>query len=94
MYFDITDDMLDIDEQDVIIANGESYIINVTDFVVPAEASDPFENIVNVHADFGAESEFPNTYDDSATWSIDLFQPAIDVTKTGPECTKIGDTVD
>ena len=36
---------------------------------------------------------FPNEYDDSAQWSTNLFQPAIDVTKTGDPLSKIGDTV-
>jgi uncharacterized repeat protein (TIGR01451 family) len=91
MAFDITDAMVGIDEQDVAIANGGSYVINVNDFEIPADASDPFDNTVNVHATVAG---FPNTYDDSAMWSINLFQPSIDVTKTGDDLSKIGDTVD
>jgi len=58
--------------------------------VIPGTATEPFSNTVNVHATVAG---FPNTYDDSAICTINLFVPAIDVTKTGPAKSKIGDTV-
>ncbi|MBG0765277.1 MAG: hypothetical protein H0S78_10465, partial [Tissierellales bacterium] len=62
MYFDITDTLLGINETDVMIANGADYVITKT-MEVPADASDPFVNTVDVHADFGEGSPFPNTFD-------------------------------
>ena len=90
MAFDITDTKLGINLQDVVIANGGTYVINKP-FVIPADASDPYVNTVNVHATVAG---FPNTYDDSDSWSTNLFQPAIDIVKTGDELSKIGDLVD
>jgi hypothetical protein len=37
---------------------------------------------------------FPNVYEDTAFWSTNLFQPAINLLKTGDELSKIGDAVD
>ena len=37
---------------------------------------------------------FPNVYDDEASWETALFQPAIELTKTGDALSKIGDPVD
>jgi uncharacterized repeat protein (TIGR01451 family) len=88
MTFHITDAMLGIDETKVI-ANGSSYTIE-KDFVIPEGASDPFVNTVNVHATIAG---FPNTYDKSATWETNLFQPAIEITKTGDPISKVGDTI-
>jgi hypothetical protein len=78
MAFDITDTPLAVNEQDVVIANGGNYVINVNDFTIPAGASDPYLNTVDVHATIAG---FPNTYDDSASASTNLFQPAITVEK-------------
>ncbi|MHB1455195.1 MAG: hypothetical protein ACYCYM_14755, partial [Saccharofermentanales bacterium] len=91
MYFDIVDALIGVNEQDVAIANGASYIIHKNGFVIPEGAADPFVNTVSVHATVAG---FPNTYDDTARWEINLFQPAIDVVKTGDALSKIGDTVD
>ncbi len=89
MAFDITDAKLGINEQDVVIANGGTYVIG-KDFVIPEGASDPYVNTVNVHATVAG---FPNTYDDSDSWSTNLFQPAINVVKEGDILSKIGDKV-
>ncbi len=91
LYFDISDPMLGIDLVDQVIANGDSLVIDVNDYVIPDDATDPYTNTVSVHVTVDG---FPNTYDDSAQWVTNLFQPAIDVTKTGDALSKIGDPVD
>ncbi|MDW7667415.1 MAG: hypothetical protein SCJ93_01210 [Bacillota bacterium] len=93
MYFDITDTMLGINETDVVIANGDNYVIEKT-MLVPEGAADPFVNTVDVHADFGPDSMFPNTFDDSARWETNLFQSSIIITKVADKTeVKVGDTV-
>jgi uncharacterized repeat protein (TIGR01451 family) len=57
---------------------------------IPDGASDPFVNEVSVHA---TVEGFTNTYDDSASWSTNLFQPDFTIDKTGNEISKVGDTV-
>jgi uncharacterized repeat protein (TIGR01451 family) len=59
--------------------------------VIPANAADPFVNTVNVHASFA--TGYSNTYDKSAEWSTNLFQPSVEMTKTAGPISKVGDTV-
>ena len=61
----------------------------MTDFVIPAGASDPYVNTASVTC---SPAGFPNIYNDTASWSTNLFQPRLAVDKTGPEFTKEGDT--
>src|SRR5262249_18050908 len=77
-------------QQNAGLANDATYGINVNDVVVATNARAPIGNPVTVHATVAG---FPNTYDDSASFSTNLFQPAIDVTKTGDALSKIGDKV-
>jgi uncharacterized repeat protein (TIGR01451 family) len=100
MYFDIVDTMLGINLTDVVIANGARYQIPVSDFVIPAGASDPFVNTVTVFASFAPEGQearqasFPNTYTDEASWSINLFQPSLTIDLSGDTLSKVGDPLD
>ena len=73
------------------VAAGADHIINVNDFIIPANAVDPFVNTANVVC---SPEGFTNVYRDTASWETDLFQPAINLLKTGDELSKIGDPVD
>ena len=86
----VTDTPLGVDE-DFSLASGLDKVINVTDFVIPAGASDPYVNTASVTC---SPAGFPNIYNDTASWSTNLFQPAIELTKTGDALSKIGDKVD
>ena len=96
MYFDIVDAQLGISQQDVAIESGSSTTIRVNDFVIPANAADPYVNTVTVFADFDPNGTggglFPNTYEASAQWSTNLFQPSISIEKSGDASSKVGDT--
>ncbi|MEA3338272.1 MAG: hypothetical protein U9R25_20475, partial [Chloroflexota bacterium] len=69
---------------------GEICSFQVT-HTIPDDASDPYEN--EVTAVYGVD-EFPNQVTRTAQHSVNLFQPAIELTKTGDELSKIGDPVD
>ena len=73
----------------VTLAPGASDISTPT-FTIPAGASDPFLNTAT------ANCHYPNLTDvvatDQSTWSTNLFQPSITLTKTGPAYSKVGDT--
>ena len=74
----------------VLAANGgtESWWY---DYVVPVDAPDPLVNTAVAHY---AITGLPNDITDSDTDSVNLFQPAIRVDKTGDTLSKIGDLVD
>ena len=78
-------------QRDVRGGSGCRSIINVKDFVIPAGAADPFVNTANVTC---SPAGFPNVYRDTASWEPELFQPAINLMKTGDALSKIGDPVD
>lgn len=73
----------------VTLAPGGSDTSNPT-FTIPANASDPFLNTAT------ANCHYPNlatvVATDQSSWSTNLFQPSITVTKTGPAYSKVGDT--
>ena len=73
------------------VASGVDHVINVNNLIVPASATDPFVNTASVTC---SPANFSNVYTDSATWSMNLFQPAINLLKTGDTLSKIGDGVD
>lgn len=89
MAFDITDTLLGVDEQDVVIANGDSYVINESR-TVQAGDPDPLVNTVDVHATIAG---FPNEIDDSASATTNLFQPSVEVIKDGPTIATVGETI-
>jgi uncharacterized repeat protein (TIGR01451 family) len=84
----ITDPMLGIN-QSVTLASGGSRVINAT-YPVPAGASDPLVNTAQVSC---SPTGFPNVLTDSATHSVDLFQPSIQVGKAGPALSYAGETI-
>ena len=58
---DIVDATVGVSQMDVVIPNGDSHVVQIDDFVIPAGASDPFVNTVNVHATI-AEGEVAYTH--------------------------------
>ena len=86
---DISDPTIGLSKT-VTLAPGGSDTSHPT-FTVPANASDPFVNTAT------ANCHYPNlatvVATDQSTWSTNLFQPSIKVTKSGPTYSKIGDTV-
>jgi hypothetical protein len=71
------------------LAAGDSCEIAYS-YLVPGDASDPHVNTVTVetHPD-----GFPNDVDGTDSDSVNLFQPSIEVVKTGPTVAATGDTV-
>lgn len=73
---------------DLLIVDGTcSFDVEYT---IQADDPDPLPNTVFVHYH---PRGFENPITDDATARVDLFQPSIVVDKTGPESSKIGDTV-
>jgi hypothetical protein len=70
------------------LATDASCVIQATRTVLGSDP-DPLPNTVTVH--YNPEG-FPNDITASDDHSVDLFQPGVDVTKTGPAFTKAGDT--
>jgi hypothetical protein len=84
----ITDSMLAVDK-DVTLESGESDTTEVA-YTVQAGDPDPLDNTASVSC---SPDGFPNVLSASDSWSVNLFQPAIDVDKTGDLLSKIGDPV-
>jgi hypothetical protein len=73
----------------VTLAPGDSDTSNPT-FTIPAGAVDPFPNTATANCHYPNLSTVVAT--DQSSWSTNLFQPSITVTKTGPTFSKVGDT--
>ncbi|MCH7998873.1 MAG: choice-of-anchor D domain-containing protein, partial [Chloroflexi bacterium] len=69
--------------------DGESCSFSV-DYTIQAQDPDPLVNVVTVHYH---PDGFPNDISDSDDHSVNLFQPGVDVTKTGDTLSKVGDQV-
>ena len=86
----ISDPTVGVDE-DVTLASGASEVIDVTDFVIPAGADDPFPNTATATC---SPQGFPNVLEASDGHSVNLFQPSITVEKqAGNPFSKAGDDV-
>jgi Domain of unknown function DUF11 len=83
----ITDPKVGI-SKDVTLASGESDVTNKT-FTIPDTDEDPFHNDASVRC---SPQGFPNVLRASDGHDINLFQPSIEVTKTGPDFSKAGDS--
>ena len=83
----VTDPTVGVDET-FTVASGLDHLINVNDFVIPADATDPFVNTAKATCGF---EKFPNVYTKEASWSIELFQPSINLTKSAEALSKAGD---
>ena len=67
------------------------------EFPYTPQAGDPnpLDNIATVTCDVtDAEDQVVTTIDDDDDWTVDLIDPAIAVTKTGPDTAKVGDEFD
>jgi len=84
----ITDALLGINVS-VTLASGGQHVIN-TSRVVQSGDLDPLVNTANVTC---SPIGFPNVLTATASHSVNLFQPGVDVTKTGDTLSKIGDQV-
>src|SRR5262249_435455 len=83
----ITDTMLGVNKT-VPIASGGTDETNVK-YTVKTTDSDPLVNNASVKC---SPTGFPNVLSASSSWSVNLFQPSISVSKTGPAFSKAGDT--
>jgi hypothetical protein len=87
---DLTDSAnYDTSDCGVSLAAGDSCQITYS-FLVPGDATDPYPNTVTIetHPD-----GFPNDVDDTDSDSVNLFQPAVVVDKTGPTEATVGELV-
>ena len=83
----ITDAMLGLN-RDVTLASGAQAVFNTT-YTVKASDPDPLVNTASVSC---SPTGFPNVLTAEDSHSVNLFQPSIDVSKTGPAFSKAGDT--
>jgi uncharacterized repeat protein (TIGR01451 family) len=83
----ITDELLGLDTDVSLVAGGSTTITKP--FIIPAGADDPFVNTASVTC---SPDGFPNVLTAENGHEINLFQPSIEVSKTGPAYTKAGDT--
>jgi uncharacterized repeat protein (TIGR01451 family) len=86
---EISDPLLDFSKT-VTLAPGAQDVSNVGPFTIPADADDPFINTASVSCTYpGSETLATSDTDDHST---NLFQPGVDLEKTGPAFSKAGDT--
>ena len=86
---DVSDDVLGTLDQDVELAPGEDHTINETRTVQSGDP-DPLVNTATVDCQVAG---FPNTVTDSDTHSVNLFQPSVQIVKTGPAEATEGQTI-
>jgi uncharacterized repeat protein (TIGR01451 family) len=80
--------MLGIDET-VTLPTGETHVIDQA-YPVPETATDPYTNTAEVTC---SPVGFPNIYEGSASHTVNLFQPDVQVFKSGPTTAMPGQTV-
>ncbi|HOU11963.1 MAG TPA: right-handed parallel beta-helix repeat-containing protein [Anaerolineae bacterium] len=85
----ITDAMLGLDQAVTLPWNAPLYVLT-RQFTVPASAPDPLVNTANVTC---SPIGFSNVITASDNHSVNLFQPAIQVDKSGPAEAHPGDTI-
>ena len=74
----------------VTLASGADDESRIPGHTVPAGAADPYVNTASVSC---SPDGFPNVLTDNASHSVNLFQPAISLAKSGTPLSKIGDDV-
>ncbi|MFX0197017.1 MAG: hypothetical protein ACFFCW_12895, partial [Candidatus Hodarchaeota archaeon] len=84
----ITDAKLGINKS-VTLASGESDVTNAT-YTVLGTDTDPLENTASVSC---SPIGWPNVIEASDGHSVDLFQPGVEVIKTGPDTATRGETI-
>lgn len=72
------------------LADGQSYV-ETGSYVVQSTDTDPFSRTTSVTV---SPDGFPNVLTDSDTHTVNLFQPAIELVKTGDASGSVGDQVD
>jgi len=82
---------------DALLGNHGATLASGTDvafvvpFTIPADfVGDDFVNTALVDC---SPVGFPNVYHDEASWSIELFQPSVTITKDGPPTAFVGQTI-
>jgi hypothetical protein len=85
----VTDALIGVNEK-VTKASGEEAVINAV-YTVKAGDKDPLVNEASVSC---SPTGFPNVLKASDTHSVNLFQPSVDLEKTGPAFSKAGDTAE
>ena len=78
--------------KNVTLAPGATDVSNVP-FTIPADAADPYPNTASVSCAYPSNPT-AEVASDSDGHSINLFQPAIELSKAGEASSKIGDSVD
>jgi uncharacterized repeat protein (TIGR01451 family) len=88
----VTDDEIGFSKTVTGLAAGDNDVSTPT-FTIPPGASDPFPN--TAHATCTAQGSGPaiTASADSNTVNVNLFQPSVAITKTGPAYSAAGDTV-
>ena len=84
----ITDAKLGVSKT-VTLASGASDVTNIP-YTVQAGDSDPLVNTAAVRCTF---ADFPNILTDDDSWTVNLFQPGVEIDKTGDALSKVGDDV-
>ncbi len=85
----ITDAMLGLDQAVTLAWNAPLYVLTRA-YTVPAGAPDPLVNTANVTC---SPAGFPNVITASDNHTVNLFQPAVQVNKSGPAEAHPGDTI-
>jgi hypothetical protein len=83
----VTDAMLGIDEEVELDPGDPPWVWNET-YTVPPGANDPLVNTAEVSCTVDS-----SVVQASATHSVNLFQPGVEVQKTGPQQSKVGEKV-
>jgi uncharacterized repeat protein (TIGR01451 family) len=84
---EVTDPTLGVDDT-FTVASGDSHD-TLASHTFAAGDPDPYENTASVSC---SPDGFPNVLTASDDWSVNLFQPSVDVEKTGPTYSKATDT--
>ncbi|TLN24846.1 hypothetical protein FDZ71_01745 [bacterium] len=90
LYCTVTDAAVGLSQSFALPAGGVHYIA-LNDFVIPSEASDPFVNTADVACAYAAMGPVVASASDSH--SINLFQPAIAIEKTGATLSTVGEVI-
>ena len=86
----VNDDDIGISQQVTLVAGAAPTVITAS-APIPSDAVGSYTNTANVSCTF---ADFPNELTDEASHEVNLFQPAIELAKTGDALSKIGDPTD
>jgi hypothetical protein len=85
----VSDALLGLDEFEVTLASGGTWTENYP-YTVKAGDPDPLTNSASVSC---SPEGFPNVLSASDSWTVNLFQPSVNVEKSGDPLSKVGDDV-